>query len=138
MTTRGTPAICLGPTGNFQGTYNFLSLVIEQVIQCHHFGELLAPDAVIARVSELAKHLGVTRNLVFAGRHCVPFGWPDEAFQSMDNNPVAAYPGISANMPGVQLDCSPATPSPTATPPLPPHLTLTRHNLQRRQFIMLI
>jgi hypothetical protein len=32
MTTRGTPVICLGPTGNFQGTYNFLSLVTGQVI----------------------------------------------------------------------------------------------------------
>jgi hypothetical protein len=32
MTTRGTPAIYLGPTGNFQGTYNFLSLVTGQVI----------------------------------------------------------------------------------------------------------
>jgi hypothetical protein len=32
MTTRGTPAICLGPTGNFQRTYNFLSLVTGQVI----------------------------------------------------------------------------------------------------------
>ncbi len=32
MTTHGTPAICLGPTGNFQGTYTFLSLVTGQVI----------------------------------------------------------------------------------------------------------
>jgi hypothetical protein len=103
MTTRGTPAICLGPTGNFQGTYNFLSLVTGQVIQRHHFDELPVPDSVIAWVSELAKNLGVRRDLVFADSHCKPFNWLDEAFQAMDDDPIAAYPDIPANMPGVQL-----------------------------------
>jgi hypothetical protein len=55
MTTRRTPAICIGPTGNFQGTYNFLSLVQEQVIKCCHFDELPVPDVIIAWVSALAK-----------------------------------------------------------------------------------
>ncbi len=34
----------------------------------------------------------------------------------MDDDPIAAYTDIPAKMPGVQLDCSPAYPSPTATP----------------------
>ncbi len=34
----------------------------------------------------------------------------------MDDDPIAAYPDISADMPGVQLDRSLAIPSPTATP----------------------
>ncbi len=34
----------------------------------------------------------------------------------MDDDPIAAYPDIPAKMPGVQLDCSPAPPSPTAIP----------------------
>jgi hypothetical protein len=33
----------------------------------------------------------------------------------MDDDPIAAYPDIPADMPGVQLDHSPATPSPAAT-----------------------
>jgi hypothetical protein len=33
MKPRGTPAICLGPTGNIQGTYIFLSLVSSLVIK---------------------------------------------------------------------------------------------------------
>jgi hypothetical protein len=73
MTTCGTPAICLGPPGNLQGTYNFLSLVTEQVIQRRHFDELPVPDSVIARVSELAENLGVPRDLVFADRYCKLF-----------------------------------------------------------------
>jgi hypothetical protein len=80
MTTRGTPAICSGPTGNFQGTYNSLSLVTGQVIRHCHFNELPVSDAVIARVSELAKKSGVSRDLVFADRYRLPFDWPDEAF----------------------------------------------------------
>jgi hypothetical protein len=115
ITTHVTPAISLGPTGNFQGTYNFLSLVTGQVIQCHHFDEVPVPDAVIARVSELAKHLGIARDLVFADRHRVPFDWLDESFQAMADDPIAAYPDIPADMPGVQLDCLPATPSTMAT-----------------------
>jgi hypothetical protein len=104
MTTRGTSAICLDPTGNFQGTYNFLSHVTGKVIRRCHFDELPVPDSVIARVSELAKNLGITQDLVFADRHCKPFDWPDEAFQAMDDDPISAFPDISANMPGVQLD----------------------------------
>ncbi len=34
----------------------------------------------------------------------------------MDDDPIAAYPDISADMPGVQLDQSPAIPSQMATP----------------------
>jgi hypothetical protein len=60
--------------------------------------------------------LGVRRDLVFADSHCKPFNWPDEAFQAMDDDPIAAYPDISADMPGVQLDQSPAIPSQMATP----------------------
>ena len=37
MKTRGCPAICLGPTGNFQGTYNFLSLITGMVFKRRTF-----------------------------------------------------------------------------------------------------
>ncbi len=60
--------------------------------------------------------MGVSWDLVFADRHRVPFNWPDEAFQAMDNDPIAAYSDIPAKMPGVQLDHSTAPPSPMATP----------------------
>jgi hypothetical protein len=33
MDTQGTPSICLGPTGNLQGSYYFLSLVTGKLIK---------------------------------------------------------------------------------------------------------
>jgi hypothetical protein len=42
MKSRGIPSICLGPTGNLQGTYNFFSLVTGQIIKRRSFTELPA------------------------------------------------------------------------------------------------
>jgi hypothetical protein len=50
MMTRGTPSIFLGPTGNIQGTYNFLSLISRLVIKRRWFDELPTLDSVIAGV----------------------------------------------------------------------------------------
>jgi hypothetical protein len=41
--SRALPAICLGPTGNFQGSYHFLNLVTGSLIKRQTFDELLAP-----------------------------------------------------------------------------------------------
>ena len=90
--------------GNFQGTYNFLSLITGMVIKRRHFDELPIPDAVIKRVEHLAGKLGVSHDLVFADRNFVPFNWPDKSFTELDNTPMAIYPDIPADMPGVQLE----------------------------------
>jgi hypothetical protein len=66
VTTCCTPAICLGPTGNFQETYNFLSLLSGMVIKRRKFDKLPIPDAVISWVAALAQTLAVPCNLVFA------------------------------------------------------------------------
>ena len=49
MKSRGLPAICLGPTGNIQGTYSFLNLSTGLVIKRRRFVKLPAPDSVIKR-----------------------------------------------------------------------------------------
>ena len=54
MKSRGLPTICLGPTGNIQGTYHFLNLSSGLVIKRCYFDELPAPDSVINRVNSLA------------------------------------------------------------------------------------
>ena len=59
MKTRGTPTICLGPTGNLQGTFNFLNLVNDLVIKRCRFDKLPAPDSVIARVASLIGKKGI-------------------------------------------------------------------------------
>jgi hypothetical protein len=106
MKTRGLPAICLGPTGNIQGTYNFLNLTTGSVIKRRHFDKLSAPDSVINRVTTLAGASGVSPQLVFADRHKQPFDWPDNTAKTrdvLDPTPMATYPNIPAELPGVRL-----------------------------------
>jgi hypothetical protein len=101
MQSRTLPAICLGPTGNMQGTYNFLNLTTGHVIKRRRFHEIPAPDLVIKRVNDLASTNGVSSTLVFANRHKIPFDWPDnDAPQDgLDPTPLAPYPDIPAEIP---------------------------------------
>jgi len=48
-------AICLGPSGNKQGGYRFMSLFTGKKITRRSWDELPMPDIVIARVNELGK-----------------------------------------------------------------------------------
>jgi hypothetical protein len=101
---RGIPAICLGPTGNIQGTYSFLNLLTGLVIKRRRFTELPAPDSVIKRVATLAEKSNVSSNLVFANRNKIPFDWPDtDLSTTLDPTPMAVFPSIPAEMPGVLL-----------------------------------
>jgi hypothetical protein len=46
----------------------------------------------------------VSFNLVFANRHKVPFDWPDNKLSAtLDPTPMAVFPHIPAEMPGVLL-----------------------------------
>jgi len=100
-------AICLGPTGNIQGTYSFLNLLTGLMIKRRCFTELPAPDSVIDRVVALADNNGVSRNFVFANRHDNPCAWPNNSPDSegLDPTPMAVYPQLPAEMPGVLLSC---------------------------------
>ena len=121
MHSRALPTICLGPTGNFQGSYHVLNLVSGVVIKCRLFNKLPAPQSVIDRVTALAKKSGVSSKLVFANRRCVPFSWSET--ESTSNEPkqarITPYPDIPAKMPGVRLSRhSPrASPDSIITPP---------------------
>ncbi len=112
MKTCGTLSFCLGPTGNIQGTYNFLSLVARLVIKRRQFDELPAPDSIIAHVAPLAGKTGVLRSLGFADQSCKPFDWPDNNDQanSLDPTPMAAFLEIPAELPGVLIDRDPQSP----------------------------
>jgi len=107
MKTRGLPSICLGPTGNLQGTYNFLNLSSGLVIKRREFVELPAPDSIIQRVNSLAGKNSIASNLIFADRNQVPFDWLDDtdvSAASLDPTPFEQFPNIPAEMPGVGLE----------------------------------
>ena len=121
MKSRGIPAICLGPTGNLQGTYSFLNLATGLVLKRRRFTELPAPDSIIKRVSALAGPHGISPSLVFMNRNKIPFDWPDDpitAGDGLDTTPIAPYPLFPAEMPGISLSRhlpSPQVTTPTAT-----------------------
>ncbi len=99
--------ICLVPTGNIQGTYNFLNLLSGLVIKRREFDELPAPDSIIQRVNTLAGKKSISSHLFFADRNQVPFDWLDNtaaASDGLDPTPFAQFPDIPAEMPGVELD----------------------------------
>ena len=70
MRTCGIPAICLGPTGNRQGSYFFVSLVITgKIIKRRAFAELPVPQSVIDWVAHFAKAVITLENNRYADTH---------------------------------------------------------------------
>jgi hypothetical protein len=105
MKTRGIPSICLGPTGNIQGIYIFLSLVSGLVLKRRTWNEFPVPQSVIDQVSTLAKNSSVSKDLIFANSKRQPYAWPDNPPDALDDTPIGAYPDVPAKLPGVLLDC---------------------------------
>ncbi len=122
MLTRGTPSICLSPTGNCQCSYFFFSLATGQIIKHCGLTEILVPQLVIDRVAHIARKTNSSAGLVFAYRHCQPFDWPNKGIIDVDNTPMAPYPDIPAEFLGVQLNWSshPAPPTSATTTPNEP------------------
>ncbi len=76
------------------------------VIKRRAFFELPAPQSVIDHVTTLALKLGVPRELIFANRNRIPFSWSttdDNGTADAAPAPVAPYPDLPAEMPGVLL-----------------------------------
>ena len=67
------------------------------------FDKLPAPQSVIDRVTALAKKFGVSSDLVFAYRHRIPFSWSESTSIEPEQAPIAPYPDIPAEIPGVCL-----------------------------------
>ncbi len=67
---------------------------------------------MIAWVTTLSRQSGVSSDLVFANRKRVPFDWPDNPPDSLDDTPVGAYPHIPAEIPGVLVNQNPPGVSP--------------------------
>jgi hypothetical protein len=107
MELRTCNCICLGPTGNFQGTFKFFNLDTLTIIKRKKFTEFPMPDPVIKKLERLGKRDKHTGRLTFADRHNVTFDWDKECKQSPlidDNAPEPAslpFPDNPAEMPGI-------------------------------------
>jgi hypothetical protein len=108
MQERGTEAICLGPTGNMQGTYKFLSLKTGKIIKRRKFDEYPVPDSIVTKVNTMGRRDHSNGRLRFCDRHNQPFDWDDQNEILIEDNAVepepAPFPDIPAEMPGVEKE----------------------------------
>ena len=65
---RAQGAICLGPTGNLQGTYNFFSLRSGKIITCGNFTEVPTPTIFMKCVAAMALAKKQNKDLIFKNR----------------------------------------------------------------------
>jgi hypothetical protein len=77
--TEGTRAvICLGPTGNFQGSYKMMCITTGRKVTCKQFKELPMPDSVVKRIEAISSKEKQDKVLVFTDRHTNPIGDDDD------------------------------------------------------------
>lgn len=79
MTSRTTGAIALGPTGNSQGSYFFLSLVSGRSVNRGHWTELPITEDVIQRVNAMGSRFREGNDVIFGLRDGTPMTDVEEA-----------------------------------------------------------
>jgi hypothetical protein len=65
MEPRTKWAIYMGPMGNLQGSYKFLSLVTGKKVMRRKFTEMLVTEAVIKQVGQKAVKDGAVKGIFF-------------------------------------------------------------------------
>ena len=112
MAWRTHAGIALRPTGNLQGSVKFYRINTGGVLKRRSFTPTPMPDQVIKRVNAIGEQEGQGRKFRFKSRRHEPYKWTDEVpkdnpvFQSLLSNDeeMALYPDISAELPGVELE----------------------------------
>jgi hypothetical protein len=110
MTPRTYKAIAMGPTGNLQGTVKFFCLTTGRILK-RSFTPYPMPDRVIKLVNAIGLCEKQGRTFWFLNRRQEPYEWTDTIpeddpeFQGLlKEEEEAAYPDISAELPGVELE----------------------------------
>jgi hypothetical protein len=107
MVTRSTSAIVLGPTGNLQGTYKFLSLATGKKVKQCAFTPYPMPDLVIKKVEAYGKSTALLGIFDFANRNGILFEWNEKVDEFPEGivevEDVVLYPSLAAEHPGVVL-----------------------------------
>ena len=65
LAPRAKWAICMGPKGNLQGSYKFLSLVTGKKVTQRKFTKMPVTEAVIKQVEEMVVKDGAVKGLFF-------------------------------------------------------------------------
>jgi hypothetical protein len=96
-------AICMGSTGNLQGSYKFLSLATRKKVMRRKFTEMPFTEAVIKQVKELAVKDGAKKGINFKDRKGVEYKFDNDKEYEMLVEPdeLAPFPDISAEAGGM-------------------------------------
>jgi len=105
MVTRSTPAIVLGPTGNLQGTYKFLSLATGKKVKQRAFTPYPMPDSVIKKVKAFGMSTALPGIPDFADRNDILFEWNEEV-DEFPEGIVDVEPSILPSLQNTQEWCS--------------------------------
>ncbi len=71
-------AICMGPMGNLQGSYKFLSLATRKKVTRRKFTEMPVTEAVIKQVQEMAVKDGAVKGINFKDRQGVEYEFDND------------------------------------------------------------
>jgi hypothetical protein len=95
--------ICMGPTGNLQGSYKFLSLSTGKKVIRRKFMEMPITDSVIKKVEEMAVKDGAVSGILFKNRKGVEYEFDneDEYKTLIEPDEPSPYPDIPAEAPGI-------------------------------------
>jgi hypothetical protein len=110
MAQRTRAVICLGQTGNFQGSYKMMCIQTGRKVTRKQFKELPIPDSVIYRIKAIASKEKENKVLVFTDRDAYPIGdngdtaGVDDDTDDDNNNDNDNDEGNANNPPGILLD----------------------------------
>eukprot|EP00804_Cyclotella_cryptica_P016673 CCRYP_001990-RA/>CCRYP_001990-RA protein AED:0.73 eAED:0.24 QI:0/-1/0/1/-1/0/1/0/427 len=118
---RSRDVICMGPTGNIQGSYYFVDLSTKAVTKRRRFQELPVPDSIIKKVEAWGRRDKQTGIIRFRNKNNDPYEWDNEHDALVEDNAPepeeAPFWDIPAETPGVEIEANvPAL----VTPPPPP------------------
>jgi hypothetical protein len=103
MEPRTRWAICLGPTGNMQGSYKFLSLTTGKKVTRRKFTEMPMTDSVIRRINSLGKKERCKSGLSFKNRKGEDYVFDNEDEYDMiaEARAPAPFPDVAGEAPGI-------------------------------------
>ena len=103
MEPRTKWAICLGPTGNMQGSYKFMSLSTGKKIVRRNFTEMPITESVIRQVDKWAKKDRAQSGLTFLNRNGLEYNFGDDDDQAtlVGRPELAPFPDMPAEAPGI-------------------------------------
>ncbi len=94
--------ICMGPTGNLQGSYKFMSLTTGKKIARHEFTEMPMTEAVMNLIKKWAMKDHAKNGLMFKNRNGEEYKFYDDKEDTPNVHPEnAPFPDIPAEAPRI-------------------------------------